>query len=206
MQTTNLRIEQVELIRRLRNSGVSLQQITEAYQVFDRLDNEFGSFGAVKVTQSFNQIPGASNHVQARSAPEVQRNFMNQVTVDNSNDPTDRKRNAPSANQNNSAQTSLLWKNFIQNQSKFSQSREGLLAWSPEAVNKAKSSLFKKGDGRHVGLNDNNSPLYNSSPDTGTSRPTNYDQRMSSPCHDDSVSWNLSVGKFPSLSSSIFLQ
>ena len=43
-------IEQIELIRRLRNSGITKEQIVQAFESLERLDRELGPVYSVPVT------------------------------------------------------------------------------------------------------------------------------------------------------------
>jgi len=44
-------IEQIELIRRLRNSGISKEQMVQAFECLERLDHELGPIYNIPVTQ-----------------------------------------------------------------------------------------------------------------------------------------------------------
>lgn len=48
-------IEQIELIRRLRNSGISKEQMVQAFECLERLDHELGPIYNIPVTQVFSQ-------------------------------------------------------------------------------------------------------------------------------------------------------
>ena len=48
-------VEQIELIRRLRNSGVSKEQLVQAWDALERLDRELGPVYTVPVTIVSNQ-------------------------------------------------------------------------------------------------------------------------------------------------------
>lgn len=50
-------IEQIELIRRLRNSGITKQQVIEAFDSLDRIDGELGSLFDVPVIKGAKQNP-----------------------------------------------------------------------------------------------------------------------------------------------------
>ncbi|KAK3783348.1 hypothetical protein RRG08_044354 [Elysia crispata] len=41
--SSNFSVEQVELIRRLRNSGITYQQLIDAFQALERIDATFGN-------------------------------------------------------------------------------------------------------------------------------------------------------------------
>jgi len=43
-------VEQLELIRRLRNSGISREDVANAFDTFDRLDRELGPVYNIPVT------------------------------------------------------------------------------------------------------------------------------------------------------------
>lgn len=40
--SSSFTVEQIELIRRLRNSGITAEQILQVFQSYDRLDQELG--------------------------------------------------------------------------------------------------------------------------------------------------------------------
>lgn len=56
-------IEQIELIRRLRNSGITKEEVAQAFDSFDRLDNELGLLYSVPV--SLQSQPFVRNQVQS---------------------------------------------------------------------------------------------------------------------------------------------
>ncbi|XP_033738222.1 homeobox-containing protein 1-like [Pecten maximus] len=56
-------IEQIELIRRLRNSGITKEEVAQAFDSFDRLDNELGLLYSVPV--SLSTQPAVRNPVQS---------------------------------------------------------------------------------------------------------------------------------------------
>ncbi|KAK2147448.1 hypothetical protein LSH36_552g01051 [Paralvinella palmiformis] len=43
-------VEQIELVRRLRNSGITKEQIIQAFEAMDRLDRELGPVYSLPVT------------------------------------------------------------------------------------------------------------------------------------------------------------
>ncbi|XP_076085447.1 homeobox-containing protein 1-like isoform X2 [Mytilus galloprovincialis] len=55
-------IEQIELIRRLRNSGITKQQVIEAFDSLDRIDGELGSLFDVPVIKGAKQNPHTRTH------------------------------------------------------------------------------------------------------------------------------------------------
>ncbi|XP_063412420.1 homeobox-containing protein 1-like [Mytilus trossulus] len=55
-------IEQIELIRRLRNSGITKHQVIEAFDSLDRIDGELGSLFDVPVNKGAKQNPHTRTH------------------------------------------------------------------------------------------------------------------------------------------------
>ncbi|OWF41409.1 homeobox-containing protein 1-like [Mizuhopecten yessoensis] len=63
-------IEQIELIRRLRNSGITKEEVAQAFDSFDRLDNELGLLYSVPVSLSQPAVP-VRNHTHEPSHPRT---------------------------------------------------------------------------------------------------------------------------------------
>ena len=45
-------VEQIELIRRLRNSGISKEQLVQAFESLDRLEHELGPVYTIPISQA----------------------------------------------------------------------------------------------------------------------------------------------------------
>lgn len=52
LQAPMYTIEQIELIRRLRNSGISKEQLVQAFDSLDRLDRELGPVYTIPLSMS----------------------------------------------------------------------------------------------------------------------------------------------------------
>ena len=87
-------IEQIELIRRLRNSGLTKEQLGQAFDSMDRLDRELGPTYSLPMSTLANQIIAAANQMSlARSGllGAAQNQWMGMHGVSMSM-PTSRKR------------------------------------------------------------------------------------------------------------------
>ncbi|CAE1316901.1 unnamed protein product [Acanthosepion pharaonis] len=63
-------IEQIELIRRLRNSGITKEQVVEAFERFDRIDQELGHLYTVP-SSSASPTVNQQSSLQAPSIPSA---------------------------------------------------------------------------------------------------------------------------------------
>lgn len=64
-------IEQIELIRRLRNSGVTKEQVVQAFDSLDRLDRELGSLYNVPRTSASIQNNHNNSHLDSHSTGQL---------------------------------------------------------------------------------------------------------------------------------------
>ncbi|KAH9498356.1 hypothetical protein Btru_008080 [Bulinus truncatus] len=61
--SSNFTVEQVELIRRLRNSGITQHQIIEAFQAYDRLEQELGDLYSFPINRNAQNLYIRSSEV-----------------------------------------------------------------------------------------------------------------------------------------------
>ena len=64
-------VEQFELIRRLRNSGVTCQQIIESFQAFERIDAELGALFANPIQPQIGSQSIPSNPISAHNVSQM---------------------------------------------------------------------------------------------------------------------------------------
>ncbi|XP_055887311.1 homeobox-containing protein 1-like isoform X2 [Biomphalaria glabrata] len=85
--SSSFTVEQIELIRRLRNSGITAEQILQVFQSYDRLDQELGDLYYLpenKSTQNFGHIKSAEVTKNPQSSQHLDHSRSNQIKIKSS--------------------------------------------------------------------------------------------------------------------------
>lgn len=96
-------VEQIELIRRLRNSGMSKDQILSAWDILDRVDSQLGQVYNIPVSyanqlQAAVTLMGVQNAIHSTLQQQQAQQLQQQHILDASNARQMRKRSAENAN------------------------------------------------------------------------------------------------------------